>query len=83
MTDTLDIQPGSIVRCRHRQWVVLPSENLNLVRLRSLSGLTQKLSESLICVTAKKPRTPSFRRACVSPIYLEMKTTLLVSTDTC
>ena len=26
------------------------------------------MSESLICGTAKKPRTPSFRRACVSPI---------------
>ncbi|BAZ40275.1 helicase domain-containing protein [Calothrix sp. NIES-4101] len=44
MTDTLDrkekqtIQPGSIVRCRDRQWVVLPSENLDVVRLRSLSG---------------------------------------------
>lgn len=32
------IQPGSIVRCRDRQWVVLPSENLEVVRLRSLSG---------------------------------------------
>jgi hypothetical protein len=32
------IQAGSIVRCRDRQWVVLPSENLEVVRLRSLSG---------------------------------------------
>jgi superfamily II DNA or RNA helicase len=38
MTDILDIKPGSIVRCRSRQWVVLPSENLDVVRLRSLSG---------------------------------------------
>jgi len=30
-------------------------------------GLTQKYSESLIYLTAKKPRTPRFRRACVSP----------------
>jgi hypothetical protein len=37
MTD-IDIQPGSIVSCRSRQWVVLPSENLDVVRLRSLSG---------------------------------------------
>jgi urea carboxylase len=36
-------------------------------QVERLTGLTQKLSESLICVTAKKPRTPSFRRACVSP----------------
>jgi len=31
------------------------------------TGLTQKLLLCLICVTAPEPRTPSFRRACVSP----------------
>ncbi|TWH43910.1 Superfamily II DNA/RNA helicases, SNF2 family [Dulcicalothrix desertica PCC 7102] len=44
MTDTLDIQPGSIVRCRNRQWVVLPSENLDVVRLRSLSGNEEEIT---------------------------------------
>ncbi|WP_292841334.1 helicase-related protein [Nostoc sp. NMS8] len=30
--------PGSIVTCRSRQWVVLPSENQDVIRLRPLSG---------------------------------------------
>ncbi|MUL36231.1 helicase-related protein [Gloeocapsopsis dulcis] len=29
---------GSIVNCRNRQWVVLPSENKDITRLRPLSG---------------------------------------------
>lgn len=33
----INIKPGSIVHCRNRQWVVLPSENEDLVQLRSLS----------------------------------------------
>jgi len=46
----------------------------NWITLISGAGLTQKLSESLICVTAKKPRTPSFRRACVSPMEITILT---------
>jgi SNF2-related domain len=38
MTNTLNITPGSIVTCRSRQWVVLPSENEEIIRLRPLSG---------------------------------------------
>ncbi|WP_414584950.1 hypothetical protein [Scytonema sp. PCC 10023] len=38
MTDTLNPTPGSIVSCRSRQWVVLPSENQDVIRLRPLSG---------------------------------------------
>ncbi|WP_258169754.1 helicase-related protein [Nostoc sp. 'Peltigera membranacea cyanobiont' N6] len=30
--------PGSIVTCRSRQWVILPSENQDVIRLRPLSG---------------------------------------------
>jgi len=36
--------PGSIVSCRDRQWVVLPSDSPNLIRLRPLSG-----NEDQIC----------------------------------
>lgn len=36
--------PGSIVACRDRQWVVLPSDLLDIIRLRPLSG-----NESEIC----------------------------------
>jgi len=30
--------PASIVTCRNRQWVILPSENQDIIRLRPLSG---------------------------------------------
>ncbi|MHC5762885.1 helicase-related protein [Nostoc sp.] len=38
MTGTLSPSPGSIVSCRSRQWVVMPSENQDVIRLRPLSG---------------------------------------------
>ncbi|BAZ33785.1 helicase domain-containing protein (plasmid) [Cylindrospermum sp. NIES-4074] len=43
MTDTLTPTPGSIVSCRSRQWVVLPDENQDLIRLRPLSGHEEEL----------------------------------------
>lgn len=36
--------PGSIVACRDRTWVVLPSDFSDIIRLRPLAG-----SESEIC----------------------------------
>lgn len=38
MRETVNHSPGSIVSCRSRQWVVLPSENQDIIRLRPLSG---------------------------------------------
>jgi len=38
MIDTLNPAPGSIVSCRDRQWVVLPNEYQDIIRLRPLSG---------------------------------------------
>ncbi len=35
---TFTPNPGAIVTCRDRQWVVLPSENPDIIRLRPLSG---------------------------------------------
>jgi len=32
------MQPGSIVRCRHREWVVLPADSEEVVVLRPLTG---------------------------------------------
>lgn len=40
----ISYSPGSIVACRDRTWVVLPSDLLDIVRLRPLAG-----SESEIC----------------------------------
>jgi len=36
--EVFDPTPGSIVNCRNRQWVVLPSELQDIIRLRPLSG---------------------------------------------
>jgi superfamily II DNA or RNA helicase len=35
------MNPGSIVRCRNRDWVLLPSEDSELYLLRPLTGLTE------------------------------------------
>jgi SNF2 family DNA or RNA helicase len=43
MKDTLITTPGSIVNCRSRQWVVLPDENQDLIRLRPLSGYEEEI----------------------------------------
>lgn len=37
-TDNPHLTPGSVVFCRQRHWVVLPSDNPDLIRLRPLSG---------------------------------------------
>lgn len=39
----LNIPVGAIVRCRQRQWVVLPSQRPDVVRLRPLSGLEEEI----------------------------------------
>ena len=44
MPDTFRPSPGVVVTCRDRQWVVLPSDTPDLIRLRPLSG-----NESQIC----------------------------------
>ncbi len=43
MTSTPTPTPGSIVSCRSRQWVVLPDENRNLLRLRPLSSNEEEI----------------------------------------
>ncbi|MEH1913160.1 helicase-related protein [Nostoc sp.] len=44
MTETLNPTPGSIVSCRNRQWVVLPAENQDVIRLRPLSGNEEEIA---------------------------------------
>lgn len=44
LTQTFKPSPGVIVTCRRRQWVVLPSEDPEITRLRPLSG-----NEDQIC----------------------------------
>jgi len=35
--------PGSIVQCRNREWVLLPSDQENLLLLRPLTGATDEV----------------------------------------
>lgn len=44
MSQTLNPTPGSIVSCRNRQWVVLPSDVPEVVRLRPLSGNEEEIA---------------------------------------
>lgn len=40
------MQPGSIVRCRNREWVVLPADSEEIVVLRPLTGTP----EDAVCI---------------------------------
>ncbi|BBD58008.1 helicase domain-containing protein [Nostoc sp. HK-01] len=44
MTEILNPTPGSIVSCRNRQWVVLPAENEDVIRLRPISGNEEEIA---------------------------------------
>ncbi len=37
------MNPGSIVRCRNRDWVLLPSEGTDVYLLRPLTGATDEV----------------------------------------
>jgi hypothetical protein len=37
------MQPGCIVQCRNREWVLLPSENDDVFLLRPLTGATDEV----------------------------------------
>lgn len=37
----MSVRPGSVVRFRHREWIVLPSDNPEVVLLRPLTGTTE------------------------------------------
>lgn len=69
MTDTLNYSPGFIVSCRSRQWVVLPDENPDLIRLCPLSGNEEEIIgifrhlnlETLEPATFPKPTADSIK----------------------
>ena len=42
-TDWVDVNPGSIVQCRSREWVLLPSDQDDLLLLRPLTGATDEI----------------------------------------
>jgi superfamily II DNA or RNA helicase len=76
---TANYTPGSIVQCRDRQWIVLPSDNPGLVRLRPLMGSEDEVCgiyaplemEALESATFPKPQLQSMgdRMAAVLLMY--------------
>jgi len=50
--------PGAIVTCRNRHWVIVPSENQDIIRLRPLSG-----NEDLLCGIYKPLELESIKSA--------------------
>lgn len=61
------MQPGSIVRCRNREWVLLPGETDDLFLLRPLTGVTDQavavhraLSERIAYTLPEERVTPAF-----------------------
>lgn len=37
------MQPGTVVRCRNRDWVLLPSDHPDIVLLRPLAGASDQV----------------------------------------
>jgi hypothetical protein len=59
--------PGSIVQCRNREWVLLPSDQEDLLLLRPLTGATD---EGLL-ITRELLDRGEIKRLCVlCPPYL-------------
>jgi len=55
----MPIQPGSIVRCRNRDWVLLPGEQPHVLALRPLTGAT----DNVVAVHSRLAELVSFRLA--------------------
>jgi superfamily II DNA or RNA helicase len=51
---------GSIVRCRDREWVVMPSENDDVLLLRPLGGGESELTGIYLPLGVEKPEQASF-----------------------
>ena len=57
------MNPGSIVTCRNRDWVLLPNEDPNLLLLRPLTGATDEVVAVHKDLPAKPYRWGEARRA--------------------
>ncbi|MBD6620898.1 DEAD/DEAH box helicase [Komarekiella sp. 'clone 1'] len=90
MVQTVNPSPGSIVTCRSRQWVVLPSENQDVIRLRPLSGnedeiagiyqqLLQEKLESIQSATFPLPQANSVQDHAAALLLMDAARLLLRS----
>lgn len=62
MTTSFDYKPGSLVTLRNRPWVVLPSEDTDLLLLKPLGGSDEEITGIFLPVAGRdeKPQTYNF-----------------------
>ena len=62
MTTDFDYKPGSLVTLRNRPWVVLPSEDTDLLLLKPLGGSDEEITGIFLPVSGRdeKPQTYNF-----------------------
>ena len=62
MTTDFDYKPGSLVTLRNRPWVVLPSEDTDLLILKPLGGSDEEITGIFLPVSGRdeKPQTYNF-----------------------
>ncbi|MCO6496338.1 MAG: DEAD/DEAH box helicase [Chitinophagaceae bacterium] len=62
MTTNFDYKPGSLVSLRNRPWVVLPSEDTDLLLLKPLGGSDEEITGIFLPVAGRdeKPQTYNF-----------------------
>jgi superfamily II DNA or RNA helicase len=62
MTTNFDYKPGSLVTLRNRPWVVLPSEDIDILLLKPLGGSDEEITGIFLPVSAntEKPQSYNF-----------------------
>jgi len=85
--EKLNPTPGSIVKCRRRQWVVLPSELQDIIRLRPLSGNEDEIAgiyrqlelETIESATFPLPKGDRVQDHCAALLLMDAARLLLRS----
>ena len=70
MTTNFDYKPGSLVTLRNRPWVVLPSEDTDLLLLKPLGGSDEEITGVFLPVAGRdeKPQTYNFIKPSVTDL---------------
>lgn len=70
MTTNFDYKPGSLVTLRNRPWVVLPSEDTDLLLLKPLGGSDEEITGIFLPVAGRdeKPQTYNFIKPSVNDL---------------
>lgn len=70
MTTAFDYKPGSLVNVRNRPWVVLPSDDAELLLLKPLGGTDEEITGIFLPVAAidEKPQPYNFIKPSISDL---------------